>query len=216
MERQSHSERLKAKNLERWNEMQSHRFVRDITGNVLPDAVFSNYLRYENLFVETAITIFGHALVKAPDLASKRWLAGVLHALSTEQIPYFESVFQTLDVRPLSPDDTLPAHVRAFNYGMLEIAEKGSYYDIVVAMMCAEWMYADWCAAAEQGAISNPSIVAWVRLHTDEAFRKQALWLRQQIDLLPDAQFDFERANAVFSKALALEIDFHSAAYEST
>jgi thiaminase/transcriptional activator TenA len=214
MEPQSHSERLKAKNLERWNEMQSHRFVRDIKGNVLPGAVFANYLRYEHLFVETAITIFGYALVKAPDLASKRWLAGVLHALSTEQIPYFESVFDSLDVQPLSPGDLLPRHVKAFNQEMLEIAEKGSYYDVIVAMMCAEWMYADWCAAAGQGSIANQSISAWVLLHTDETFKKQALWLKRRIDSLPDAHFDFERANAVFAKALALEIDFHSAAYE--
>ncbi|MFM0736357.1 TenA family protein [Paraburkholderia xenovorans] len=214
MVRLSHSERLKAQNIERWNEMQAHRFVRDIKRNVLPDAVFANYLRYEHLFVETAITIFGYALVKAPDLASKRWLAGVLHALATEQIPYFEAVFDALDVKPLSPDDSLPDHVRAFNYGMLEIAEKGSFHDVIVAMMCAEWMYADWCAEAGQVAIANQSINAWVLLHTDETFRKQALWLRHQIDSLPDAQFDFEQTNAVFAKALALEIDFHSAAYE--
>ena len=214
MELQSHSDQLREKNLALWNEMQAHAFVEDIKNDSLAKNVFHNYLRYEHLFVETAITIFGYALVKAPDLGRKRWLSGVLHALSTEQIPYFEAVFDALDVRPVSDLDTLPARVVAFNSGMLEIAANGSYHDVVVAMMCAEWMYAEWCQAAARAHIADPNVRAWVLLHTDIAFLNQAAWLKNEIDTLPAAKFDFGRANEIFSKALSLEIGFHSAAYE--
>jgi len=214
MERQSHSDHLQEKNRVLWNEMQAHAFVEDIKHDSLAKKVFHNYLQYEHLFVETAITIFGHALVKAPDLARKRWLAGVLHALSTEQIPYFEAVFNALDVRPVSDRDALPARVVAFNSGMLEIAANGSYHDVITAMMCAEWMYAEWCQAAACNPISDPNVKAWVLLHTDTAFLNQAAWLKNEIDTIPPADFDFERTNEIFSKALSLEIGFHSAAYE--
>ncbi|NIF87888.1 MULTISPECIES: TenA family protein [unclassified Burkholderia] len=214
MEHPSHSARLRAHNLAHWDAMQAHRFVADIQADALPDAVFANYLRYEHRFVETAVTIFGHALVKAPDFASKRWLAGVLHALATEQIPYFEAMFARLGITALPPEAVLPEPVRAFDRGMLEIAANGSYHDAIVAMMCAEWMYSEWCGAAARKTISHPGIRAWVDLHADEAFTRQALWLREQIDSIPDEHFDFAGANAVFAKALALEIDFHSAAYQ--
>jgi thiaminase/transcriptional activator TenA len=214
MEHRSHSNQLRDKNLALWNEMQAHAFVEDIKNDALARNVFHKYLQYEHVFVETAITIFGYALVKAPDLARKRWLAGVLDALSTEQIPYFETVFDALDVRPVSDHNTLPARVVAFNSGMLEIAANGSYHDVVVAMLCAEWMYAEWCQAAARNRISDPNVRAWVLLHTDTAFLNQAAWLKNEIDTLSPAEFDFERANEVFLKALSLEIDFHSAAYE--
>jgi thiaminase (transcriptional activator TenA) len=214
MVRQSNSTRLQERNLDLWNEMQAHPFVRDIKGDSLARRVFENYLRYEHLFVETAITIFGHALVKAPDLRRKRWLSGVLNALSIEQIPYFEAVFQSLDLQPVAPGSALPARVSAFNDGMLDIAARGSYYDVVVAMMCAEWMYAEWCQTVAASPMSDPDVHAWVLLHTDTAFKQQAAWLRNEIDTIPESEFDFERANAVFAKALSLEIGFHSAAYE--
>jgi thiaminase/transcriptional activator TenA len=38
-------------------------------------------------------------------------------------------------------------------------------------------------------------------------------WLRGQVDGWSAHQFDFERSSAIFRKVLALEIDFHSAAY---
>ncbi|MGA8613030.1 MAG: hypothetical protein WB760_15300 [Xanthobacteraceae bacterium] len=46
---------------------------------------FKAYLIYECDFVETAMLIFGHMLVKAPALAERRWLAGVLQALAVDQ-----------------------------------------------------------------------------------------------------------------------------------
>ncbi|MGI4855606.1 MAG: TenA family protein [Janthinobacterium lividum] len=214
MEGQSNSTQLRERNLALWNAMQAHPFVTDIKADSLARSVFENYLRYEQLFVETAITIFGHALVKAPELSKKRWLAGVLHALSTEQIAYFETVFQSLGLRPAASDSVLPDRVRAFNDGMLDIAAQGSYYDVIIAMMCAEWMYAQWCEAAAATPISDPNIRAWVMLHTDVAFRQQAAWLRNEVDRIPEREFDFERANMIFEEALSLEIGFHSAAYD--
>jgi thiaminase/transcriptional activator TenA len=214
MARQLNSIRLRERNLVLWNEMQAHPFVQDIKDDLLSPQVFKNYLRYEHLFVETAITIFGHALVKAPDLGRKRWLSGVLNALSTEQIPYFDAVFKSLALQPVAPGSALPARVSAFKDGMLEIAARGSYHDVVIAMMCAEWMYAEWCEAVTASPMTDPDVRAWILLHTDTAFKQQAAWLRNEIDTIPQSEFDFERANTVFSNALSLEIGFHSAAYE--
>src|SRR5262249_8435343 len=83
-------------NRELWEAMQAHRFVREIEADRLAPAVFHRYLAYENAFVETAISIFGHLLVKAPGLAEQRWLIGVLKALSEDQITYFREAFQEI------------------------------------------------------------------------------------------------------------------------
>src|ERR1700736_4384576 len=80
--------------------MQPHRFVAEIEQNVLPLEAFKAYLVYECDFVETAMLIFGHMLVKAPALSERRWLAGVLQALATDQIGYFERAFAVLAITP--------------------------------------------------------------------------------------------------------------------
>ena len=88
--RTSLSTKILAQNRDIWNAMQNHRFVRDIEEDRLASDVFHRYLVYERIFVETAILVFGYAMIKAPRLDGRVWLIGVLHALAGEQIQYFD------------------------------------------------------------------------------------------------------------------------------
>jgi thiaminase/transcriptional activator TenA len=209
------SERLREANQVVWNAMQAHRFVREIEADTLPREVFRRYIVYEHAFVETATLIFGHALLKAPDFGARRWLCGVLNGLGGEQLSYFDRVFAALDITP-GPRRDFPFAVVAFDRGMLRVAETGNYLDILSIMLAAEWMYATWCSRAFQNPISDPLISEWVGLHAAPDFLAQAEWLRDQLDSA-EAQVDageFERLSGLFSHALRLEIDFHSAPFE--
>lgn len=208
------SERLRAANLDVWDAMQAHRFVVEIEEDRLPAQAFKTYLIYECDFVETAMLIFGHMLIKAPGLAERRWLAGVLQALATDQIGYFEDAFVAVGVTRADRERALPASVLAFRDGMLAIARDGSYLDGVAIMLAAEWMYATWCARAAQQPISDPIVRQWVGLHAEPAFLAQADWLRRQIDAAGPAE---EAAlSRRFRQALELEIAFHAAPFLTT
>ena len=206
------SEEIRADHRDVWDSMQAHRFVAEIEADALSDAAFKAYLVYECDFVETAMLIFGHMLVKAPGLAERRWLAGVLQALATEQIGYFETTFAALGVTAEDRARPLPPSVFAFRDGMLAIARDGDYLEGVAIMLAAEWMYATWCSRAASKTISNPILKRWVDLHAEPEFLAQADWLRRQIDAAPPA--DRARLGARFREALALEIAFHSAPFE--
>ena len=208
------SERIRAASAGAWDAMQAHRFVAEIEADTLSDAVFRSYLIYECDFVETAMLIFGHMLVKAPGLQERRWLAGVLQALAVEQIGYFEKTFSALDITPQDRARALPRSVLAFRDGMLKIARDGGYLDGVAIMLAAEWMYATWCSRAAGSRISNPVLKRWVDLHAEPEFLAQADWLRRQVDAA-DPALEETLANS-FRHALELEIDFHSAPYERT
>ena len=210
---ETHSARLLASATDVWQAMQEHRFVVDIERDRLPADAFTRYLSYEGRFVETAMAIFGYALVKADTIAHKHWLIGVLHALSTEQVPYFERTMAALDLPPSYHDVPLPAAVSAFDSGMLDIARNGTYEEVIVSMLAAEWMYGTWCTRANRAPASNPFVREWVALHAEPTFLGQVQWLRAQVDGWSAQRFDFERSSTIFRKVLALEIDFHSAAY---
>lgn len=207
------SERLRDANRDLWDAMQSHRFVRDIEADTLPRDVFLRYLKYESAFVETAILIFGHALLKAPDYAARRVLCGVLYGLGNAQLGYFERAVATLGASQAEP----PPAVAAFDRGMLRVAESGGYHDIIAIMLAAEWMYATWCARASQHPISNPLVAEWVRLHAEPDFLAQRDWLMAQLDAAQGADAaTFQRLSSLFGEALRLEIDFHTAPYEGS
>nr|WP_286198807.1 TenA family protein [Mesorhizobium sp. BR1-1-16] len=194
--------------------MQAHPFVAAIEADSLSDEEFRAYLIYECDFVETAMLIFGHMLVKAPGLEERRWLAGVLQALAVEQIGYFEATFDQLGITAGERAKAMPPSVLTFRNGMLKIAAEGNYLDGVAIMLAAEWMYATWCSRAAKCKISNLVLRRWVDLHAEPEFLAQADWLRRQIDAA-DPALEPQLA-ASFRHALKLEIDFHTAPLERT
>lgn len=192
------------------DEMLTHRFVEDICADRLPPDVFGKYVVYEGAFVETAISIFAYAVARAPDMEARRWMIGVLDALANVQIPYFEERYKTLGIAPLAD---LPPEAAAFDKGMLQLAAKGDFLEIVTAMFAAEWMYWSWSKRAIGCQISDPNLKAWIALHVDDTFAAQALWLKQAIDR-HGIQADVSRLSAIFAKVTRLEIRFHHAPYE--
>jgi thiaminase (transcriptional activator TenA) len=208
------SNRIQAANRRVWDAMQDHRFVAAIEQDRLPLEVFKAYLVYECEFVETAMLIFGHMLIKAPRLSERRCLAGALQALAVDQIGYFERTFAALAMTSEERSRPLPAAVVAFRDEMLAIARDGRYLDGVVVMLAAEWMYATWCARAAKEPIANAELRRWVDLHAQSEFLTQADWLRRQIDGAADlADEEAGRLSALFGRALALEIAFHDAPF---
>lgn len=208
------SERIRVASHPAWDAMQAHPFVAAIAADRLSDDEFRAYLIYECDFVETAMLIFGHMLVKAPGLEERRWLAGVLQALAVEQIGYFDTTFDRLGITAEERARPMPPSVLAFRNGMLKIAAEGNYLDGVAIMLAAEWMYATWCSRVARCTISNPVLKRWVDLHAEPEFLAQADWLRRQIDAA-DPALEAQLA-ASFRHALELEIDFHTAPLERT
>lgn len=206
------SDTILADNRATWDAMQAHRFVAAVEADRLPPDVFKAYLVYERGFVETAMLIFGHMLVKAPGLSERRRLAGVLQALAVEQIGYFERVFAALGITGADRARPVPDTVAAFRDGMLAMARDGGYLDGVAIMLAAEWMYATWCARAARAPIRDPELKGWVDLHAEPGFLAQADWLRGQVD--GAAVAEVPRLSALFGRALDLEIAFHEAPFD--
>jgi thiaminase/transcriptional activator TenA len=207
---------LQTDNADVWEAMQRHRFVTDVIADRLDPEVFRRYLVFEHGFVETAILIFGHAMLKAPAFPQRRRLIGVMYSLAEDQLTYFARVFQVLGPGPNAVAQSVPEAVRRFDGGMLAIAEGGSYADIIAIMLAAEWMYGSWCLRAVTTEIQEPELRHWVKLHTETGFVDQVRWLIGEIGreaaILDDA--GRHRLSALFREALQLEIAFHEAAYE--
>ena len=156
-------------------------------------------------------------MVRAPRLDQRVWLIGVLHALAGEQIHYFERSFQALQIPPDAVHAAMPESVKTFCSEMLAFARDGDYAEGISAMLAAEWMYATWCSRAAKRSISDPELRSWVDLHAAPEFSAQAAWLRREIDAFGEtaSQRDVVTISTIFRRALELEIDFHSAPYET-
>ena len=200
-----------------WTRMQAHRFVVAIEEDRLPEPVLRRYLVNEYAFVETAITIFGYALVKAPDIDARRAILPILCGLAENQIDYFERAFIALDMPPVEwKSAALPPKAAMLRDGMLGYAAHGGFAEITTAILAAEWTYQTFCDRAARSTISNPVLKDWVDLHTSPAFAAQVGWLRTTVDDLAAGLQDARRHRLknVFATALELEVHFHDAPFE--
>lgn len=205
-------ERVRAEAAGAWDAMQAHRFVQDIEADRLPPGVFARYLGHERAFVETAIVIFAHALLRAPGMPARRRLCGILHGLAGAQLDYFDRALAALG--PAAAPPALPPAVARFCDGTRAIAESGSYATIIAMMLAAEWTYATWCVRANARPARDALVAGWVRLHAETAFLDQVVWLQAELDAALTADpAALAPAAETFATMLALEIDFHAAAY---
>ena len=199
-----------------WTRMVGHRMTRDMAADSLPADVLLRYLVYEHGFVETAVTIFGYALVKAPGIAEQTRLAAALQGLTTDQLAWFRRVFDALGV---SDDQRIvadpPPAVSAFRDGMSSLAAHGTYEEILAGIAAAEWMYLTWSRTAHARRPSDPVCGEWIALHVTPPFTDQVDWLLDELDRLgPElAPVRQHKLAAAFRRTLILEIGFHDAPY---
>src|SRR5260370_32896329 len=124
--------------------MVSQRFTRDMaTDRLLPDA-FVRYLRYEHAFVRSAVEIFAHALILAPTVDDRAHMVAILQGLVGEQENYFQNRFTAMGLppQPLSERE-LPDRALAPSEGALTIASRGTFEEIISAMLAAEGLHHD-------------------------------------------------------------------------
>jgi thiaminase/transcriptional activator TenA len=210
------SDWLREQNRGPWDRMIGHRFCRDMGDDSIPDPVLVRYLRYEHLFVRTAVNVFAYALAKSPSPSDQEYLVGVLRGLTEDQDRYFRDTFQGMGVSgdPIA-SEALPDLARPLGDGVLKIAREGAYVEILSAMLAAEWMYLTWCGtAASSGRATGPR-KAWIDLHVDEPFRHQVAWMKDRVDALGPAADRQSRLRCAegFGRMLDWEIAFHDAAY---
>ena len=199
-----------------WGRMVGHRITRDMAEDTLPPDALRRYLVYEHGFVETAVTIFAYALAKAPGIAEQSALVETLHALTNDQLEYFDRVFRQIGIAAEERESVpLPGNVLAFGDGMMRLAAHGTYEEIIAGMAAAEWMYLTWSRSAHARKPKEPTCAEWIALHVGQQFTSQVDWLLEQLDAVgPELpQRRQGRLADAFHRTRVLEIGFHDAAY---
>ena len=150
-------------------------------------------------------------MLRAPGIEDRRVLATGLPELQTSQYAFFADALGD-DLAALAPPSARPLHLL---FG--EVAEEGSYVELLAAIMAAEWLYETCCALVPDRPSGRDTIRAWVGLHTAGPFRTHAAWLHERLDAIAPGLSPLEHARigSVFHRAIVAEVAFHDAAYHA-
>ncbi len=211
----SFSDELKARNAGLWERMVTHPFVVEMGEGVLPVEKFRRYWLQDYLFIRDLVTVVALAIAKAPDFDAARRLSGFLSALLTGEDDLFQRGFRALGVtrQEVVGAAPLPAY-RAYSDYLVRLAHEGDFDDILTAICCAEWTYADWASrlVAAGKRPQQPTYREWTDIHAARELQEFVTWMRGVLDraATPERR---QRLQRVFADVLRYEVLFWEMAY---
>lgn len=201
-----------------WSRGVDHRFVHELADGTIDDDVFRRYLVQDHAFVESLLSLIGHAVADAPSVEKKRRIQRFLAMLIDEDVDdYFERTFDALDVPESDRTDPERRPVtEAFEDILARGAREGGYEETLAVLFPTGVFYLDW-ATNVADADPDPSYLReWIEIHTADELDAFVDWQRQELDRLgpelsPRRQ---RRVGRHFRRTMALEEAFFDAAYE--
>lgn len=213
------SDWLKARTGPLWDRATRHAFTTALADDSLPDTVYRRYLVQDYAFIETLVTVLGHAVALAPGMAAKKRFAGFLAAITSEENDYFLRSFDALGVSEQERENTaLLPPIQTFADLMLDAAGSGKYEELLAVIVPAEWVYLTWAKAAQPPYPARFYLREWIELHDNPGFEEIVGWLRGELDrvgaaLPPERQAAVERR---FRRLVELEVAFFDAAFDDS
>ena len=197
-----------------WEKVVTHPFVRELGDGTLPEEKFKVYFQQDHLFLRDWISLLSLGIAKSPDFDAARKLSAFMSQVLGGEEGLFQDAFRDMglskdDVRNL---ESLPT-TKAFAMYLKNIAFQGSFYEIITALLCAEWTYLDWAKrlAAAGKKPDNRYYREWIDIHAGKELDEFVAWLRHTLDEAP--MTEGQELKHIFQDCLRYEYLFWEMAY---
>ena len=211
------SEYLKNCNGKLWNEATNHKFTNELKNDKLEDHIFKKYIIQDYIFIETLVTLIGKAVYLSPNMNSKIKWANFLYAITSDENNYFQRSFDALDVSKEERTNTkLFLTISDFSKLMLEVANTGTYEEILAVILAAEWVYYTWASNAKKPYPKRFYLSEWITLHNNSSFKGTLDWIKKELDItsLKLTISEQHKVANLFIKIVRLEVSFFDACYK--
>ena len=211
------SEYLRNSSGKLWNEATNHKFTNELKNDKLEDHIFKKYIIQDYIFIETLVTLIGKAVYLSPNMNSKIKWANFLYAITSDENNYFQRSFDALDVSKEERTNTkLFLTISDFSKLMLEVANTGTYEEILAVILAAEWVYYTWASNAKKPYPKRFYLSEWITLHNNSSFKATLDWIKKELDITSQKLTISEQHKVanLFIKIVRLEVSFFDDCYK--
>ena len=211
------SEYLRNSSGKLWNEATNHKFTNELKNDKLEEHIFKKYIIQDYIFIETLVTLIGKAVYLSPNMNSKIKWANFLYAITSDENNYFQRSFDALDVSKEERTNTkLFLTISDFSKLMLEVANTGTYEEILAVILAAEWVYYTWASNAKKPYPKRFYLSEWITLHNNSSFKATLDWIKKELDITSQKLTISEQHKVanLFIKIVRLEVSFFDACYK--
>lgn len=220
------SEELLANNRARYLVSVSHPFTNELCAGTLSDTALYVYLKQDLEFFLLGLRVFGKAIALCDSEAACVTLGKQMGLLCQAEHTYFHKSIGEIELqnrqklidecplmllsRPIIPE--VQKYLDYLDHFRLNCT---SYPEIVTFLYIMEKVYLDWTVYNEGVMSSNLSDKhkEWILLHSGDAFKLWVQFLEDEVNRVCVSETDKKLSEAVFARAIELEIAFFDACY---
>jgi thiaminase (transcriptional activator TenA) len=183
---------LKQHSIDTWQKILSHRFVMELSSEILPVDKFVFYLRQDHYFLEEFSKFLHSAKQKTNDNKLKEWLDSLyLNTVNFEK-EVQRQLLNSLGASSSSSPNTanyefFPCRT-TLNYTsyLMNTASNGTFSEIVSVMAPCPWTYLEIAQKLSKIPIRNEAYRKWVRFYSSTESYRQVAEIKEILNGLGD------------------------------
>ena len=228
---------LKQYSIETWQKILNHRFIIELSKDILPVNKFLFYLKQDYYFFEEFSKFLQSAIQKTTNNKIKEWLDSLYMSTVNFEMEMQRQILGSLEVSsssssppPPAPNClptsaatihniTVPSKVTV-NYTsyLKHISSSGTFSEIISVMAPCPWTYLEIAQRLSKLPIQNEVYSKWVQFYSSNELRKQVDEIKQVLNML--SQNENEKSKGImknhFINACKYELLFWEMAYNFT
>lgn len=167
-----------------WEAQHSHPFVRGIGDGTLEIEKFKFWVRQDYLFLIDYARLLALAVVRAPDLATMRRFADLVHSTLSVEMELHRSYAAEfgISLEELEAEEKAPA-TRGYTDFLLRVAAVGEFPELIAALLPCMWSFCDIGQRLAQGPRpADERYARWIDMYASAEFAELADWCRELVD----------------------------------
>ena len=226
---------LKQYSIETWQKILNHRFIMELSKDILPVNKFLFYLKQDHYFLEEFSKFLQSAKQKAIHNKMKEWLDNLYMSTVNFEMEMQRQMLSSLEVlssssSPAIPLNSLPTSAATttihnivipskitlnYTFYLEHISSSGNFSEIISVMAPCPWTYLEIAQQLSKIPIQNKIYSNWVKFYSSNESCKQVDEIKQILNML--SQNENEKAKDImknhFANACKYEFLFWETAY---
>jgi thiaminase (transcriptional activator TenA) len=182
---------LKLNAREIWQKILNHRFIRDLSNDILPVNKFLFYLYQDHYFLEEFANFLQSAKQKSTDDKMKKWLDSLYSNTVNLEMEMQSQILNSLVVSSQSSFSSAAKYnifpsktTLDYTSYLRRISSSGTFSEIVSVMAPCPWTYLEIAQQLSKIPIQNEAYKNWVRFYSSNESRTQVDEIKQILNIL--------------------------------
>jgi thiaminase (transcriptional activator TenA) len=179
---------MKQCSIEKWQKILNHKFVIELSKDVLPMNKFLFYLTQDHYFLQEFTKLVLSAKQKTTDIQMKEWLES-LYAntvdfemkMQRQMLDKLSSISIDMDIK--QNDYPCKTTLNYISY-LVDISSKGTFGEIVSALAPCPWTYLEIAQLLSKFPIENEIYRNWIQFYSSTESCRQVEEIKQILNLL--------------------------------